>query len=71
MSNGPALKALTDKQMHGTDFRPSTADVGGENYEGKIITFLTLIRDDVKSSGKFAIFTRLKIRSQTPSPLNF
>ena len=29
------------------------------------------LRDHIKSSGKFAIFTRLKIGSQTPSPLNF
>ncbi len=28
------------------------------------------IRDDIKSSSKFAIFTRLKISSQTLSPLN-
>ncbi len=29
------------------------------------------VRDHIKSSGKFAIFTRLKIGPQTPSPLNF
>ncbi len=29
---------------------------------------LFFLRDDIKSSGRFAIFTRLKINSQTPSP---
>ena len=28
-------------------------------------------RDDIKSFGKFTIFSYLKIGSQTPSPLNF